>query len=151
MFSSQRWPRVAFECGYDAVSWICGLLAAAWMTRDLAGMTSSTIHPGRDIAVICLLSTTAGLLAGLYRGRYQRGSLDEVMGVGMAACVMALFLVVTSPRLVTGQHAALQAVAGSAMFALLAMLGARYVLFAVRQRARRSRGGHRERHRVRRR
>ena len=60
------------------------------------------------------------------------------MGVGMAACVMALFLVLISPRLISGQHAALQAVAGSTMFALLAMLGARYVLFAVRQRARRS-------------
>ena len=73
------------------------------------------------------------------------------MGVGMAACVMALFLVVTSPRLVAGQHAALQAVAGSTMFAVLSMLGARYVLFAVRQRARRSGGGRRQRHRVRRR
>ena len=136
--SGQRWPRVAFECAYDAVSWICGLLAAAWMTRDLAGMPFTPFTLVTDLAVICLLSATAGLLAGLYRGRYRRGSLDEVMGVGMAACVMALFLVLISPRLVSGQHAALQAVAGSTMFALLAMLGARYVLFAVRQRARRS-------------
>ena len=51
---------------------------------------------------------------------------------------MALFLAVISPRLISGQHAALQAVAGSTMFALLAMLGARYMLFAVRQHGRRS-------------
>jgi FlaA1/EpsC-like NDP-sugar epimerase len=108
------------------------------MTRDLAEMPFTPFTLVTDLAVICLLSATAGLLAGLYRGRYQRGSLDEVMGVGMAACVMALFLVLVSPRLISGQHAALQAVAGSTMFALLAMLGARYMLFTVRQRARRS-------------
>ena len=126
------------ESAYDAASWICGLLAAAWMTRDLARTEIMPFTLVRDVAAICLLSAGAGLLAGLYRGRYQRGSLDEVMAVGMATCVMALFLALVGPRLITGQHAALQAVAGSAMFALLAMLGARYVLFAVRQRARRS-------------
>ena len=136
--SRQRWLRVAFEGTYDAASWICGLLAAAWMTRDLAGIPVTPFTLGRNIAVICLLSAAAALLAGLYRGRYQRASLDEVMGVGMAACVMALFLAVISPRLISGQHAALQAVAGSTMFALLAMLGARYMLFAVRQHGRRS-------------
>ena len=129
---------MAFESGYDAVAWICGLLAAAWMTRDLVKMQSTPFTLVRDVAAVCFLSAGAGLLAGLYRGRYQRGSLDEVMGVGMATCVMVLFLALLGPRLVTGQHAALQAVAGSAMFALLAMLGARYVLFAVNQRARRS-------------
>ena len=108
------------------------------MTRDLAGIPFTPFTLGRDIAVISLLPAAAGLLAGLYRGRYQRGSLDEVMGVGMAACVMALFLAVISPRLISGQHAALQAVAGSTMFALLSMLGARYMLFAVRQHGRRS-------------
>jgi FlaA1/EpsC-like NDP-sugar epimerase len=117
---------------------MCGLLAAAWMTRDLAGTQATPITIIRASAAICFLSAGAGLLAGLYRGRYQRGSLDEVMGVGMTTCVMALFLALAGPRLVAGQQAALQAVAGSAMFALLAMLGARYVLFAVRQRARRS-------------
>ena len=136
--SNRRWVRMAFEPGYDAISWICGLLAAAWMTRDLARTQNSPFMLLRDIAAVCLLSAAAGLLAGLYRGRHQRGSLDEVMGVGMATCVMGLFLALVGPRLVAGQHAAFQAVAGSAMFALLAMLGARYVLFAVNQRVRRS-------------
>ena len=72
------------EFAYDAVSWICGLLAAAWMTRDLARTPFTPLTLVTDVAVICLLSATAGLLAGLYRGRYQRGSMDEVMGVGMA-------------------------------------------------------------------
>ena len=136
--SGPRWVRVGMESAYDAASWICGLLAAAWMTRDLARTEFMPFTLVRATAAICLLSAGAGLLAGLYRGRYQRGSLDEVMAVGMATCVMALFLALVGPRLIAGQQAALQAVAGSAMFALLAMLGARYVLFAVRQRARRS-------------
>ena len=137
-FSGRRGIRVAFELGYDAFSWICGLLAAAWMTRDLTGTAITPFVLIRAAGAICLLSAAAGLLAGLYRGRYQRGSLDEVMGVGLATCVMALFLALISPQLISGQQAALQAVTGSAMFALLAMLGARYVLFAVRQRVRRS-------------
>ncbi len=149
--SGQRWLRVAFECAYDAVSWNCGLLAAAWMTRDQTGIPFTAFTFTRDMATICLLSAAAGLLAGLYRGRYQRGSLDEVMGVGMAACVMALFLVVISPRLISGQHAALQAVAGSTMFAL-----ARHARSPVRTLRRPPArpplgGGHRERHRLRRR
>ena len=115
--SGYRWLRVTLECGYDTVAWVCGLLAAAWMTRDLAGILVTPFSLVRDITVIGLLSAAAGLLAGLYRGRYQRGSLDEVMGVTIAACVMALFLTVSSPRLISGQHAALQAVAGSRMFA----------------------------------
>ena len=138
LFSGRRGVRAAFEFGYDAVSWIFGLAAAAWMTRDLTGMPFTPFTVIRAIAVVCFLSAVAGLLAGLYRGRYQRGSLDEVMGVGLATCVMALLLALISPRLIGDQQAALQAVTGSAMFALLAMLGARYVLFAVRQRVRRS-------------
>ncbi|MGP0026222.1 MAG: polysaccharide biosynthesis protein, partial [Streptosporangiaceae bacterium] len=127
--------RTVVECGYDAFAWSCGLLAAAWVTRDLNARTGllATIWA---VPAICLLSTGAGLLAGLYRGRYQRGSLDEVMGVGMSACTMALFLALVSPALVTGQRAALLTVAGGAVFATSAMLGGRYLVFAVRQRSR---------------
>ena len=75
------------------------------------------------VLAICLLSAGSGLLAGLYRGRYERGSLDEVMGVGMGACTMTLLVALVSPALVTGQRAALLTVAGGAVFAAPAMLG----------------------------
>ena len=137
--SDRRWLRVAFESGYDALSWICGLAIAAWMTRaDLDRPLFTPVTLIKDVVAVCVLSAAAGLLAGLYRGRHPRGSLDEVKGVGLATCLMALFLALTGPALVSEQHAALQVVAGSTMFALLATLGARYILFAVRQRARRS-------------
>jgi FlaA1/EpsC-like NDP-sugar epimerase len=48
---------------------------------------------------------------------------------------MVLFLALLSPMLVGGQRAILPTLAGSALLALSAMLGARYVVFAVRQRS----------------
>ena len=137
---SGRSFRTVIECGYDALAWVCGLLAAAWVTRDLAARTGALTMIWA-VPAVCLLSAASGLLAGLYRGRYERGSMDEVMGVGMSACVMTLFLALVSPALVssalvTGQRAALLTVAGGAVFAAPAMLGGRYMAFAVRQRSR---------------
>ena len=66
----------------------------------------------------------------------------------MAGCVMALLLTMTCPALMSGQRAALETVVGGAVFALPAMLGARYVLFAIHQRSRTPRccgAGHRVR------
>jgi FlaA1/EpsC-like NDP-sugar epimerase len=131
-----RWTRRIAEGTYDTIAWTCGLLAAARTTRDLAGVTLTPFIITRALVAACLLSAGSGLLAGLYRARYQRGSLDEVTSVGMAGCVMALFLTVTCPTLMSGQRAVLQTVAGGALFALPAMLGARYALFAIRQRSR---------------
>jgi FlaA1/EpsC-like NDP-sugar epimerase len=137
---SGRSFRTVIECGYDAFAWVCGLLAAAWVTRDLAARTGALTMIWA-VPAVCLLSAASGLLAGLYRGRYERGSLDEVMGVGMSTCAMTLFLALVSPALVssalvTGQRAALLTVAGGAVFAAPAMLGGRYMAFAVRQRSR---------------
>jgi len=132
---SRRAFRPVIECGYDALAWACGLLAAAWVTRDLAVPVGAFTMIWASVA-LCLLSAGAGLRAGLYRGRYQRGSLDEVVGVGISACTMILLVALVSPALVTGQRAALATVAGGLVFAVPAMLGGRYVLFAVRQRSR---------------
>ena len=93
----------------------------------------------RMALTVCLLSAGAGVLANLYRGRYLRGSLDEVMRVVMSACAMVLLLllVLVFPVLVSGQRAApLQTVVGSVFFAVQAMLGGRYALFAARERSR---------------
>ena len=72
----------------------------------------------------------------LYRGRYQRGSLDAVIGVGISASTITWLVTLVSAALVTGQRAAVLTVTGGVMFGLRAMLGGRYVLFAVRQRSR---------------
>jgi FlaA1/EpsC-like NDP-sugar epimerase len=112
------------------------MLAAGWVTRDLSAAAVIQPFALRVAAAVCVLSPASGLLAGLYRSRYQRGSLDEVVGVCAAALMTCVSLAALTTFLVPGQQAPLATVAGAAVFAVLAMLGARYVLFAVRQRIR---------------
>jgi FlaA1/EpsC-like NDP-sugar epimerase len=132
----QRISRTAAEASYDIVAWACGLLAAAWVTRDVTTLSITPHLALRAAGAICVLPPLSGLLAGLYRSRHRRGSLDEVVGVGTAALLTCALLAALTNFLVPGQHAPLATVAGGTVFAVLAMLGARYVLFALRQRIR---------------
>jgi FlaA1/EpsC-like NDP-sugar epimerase len=129
----KRPVRVGVEVTYDAMAWVAGILLATAVTKDLAGHRNSLILIGGGIAGVCGLSLVTGLLAGLYLGRYQRGSLDEVLSVGIAAALMTVALTVVSRLLIGGQRAALATVVGGALFALLATGGARFVMCAVRQ------------------
>ena len=131
-----RWWRIALEAGCDAAAWLCGLLAATVLVKDMpqAGLSPSSLWPAA--LAVCFLPFICGLLAGLYRGHHQRGSFDEIAGVGMAVCATTLALIAAGAWLMPGQHAPVGTVAGGAVFAVLAMLGARYVAFAVRQRSR---------------
>jgi FlaA1/EpsC-like NDP-sugar epimerase len=124
------------ELGYDITAWVGGLLAAAWVTRDVASASMFPYFAVRAAAAVCVLSPACGLLAGLYLSRHQRGSLHEVVGVSVAALGTCASLGALTTFLIGGQRAPLATVAGGALFAVLAMLGARYVLFAVRQRIR---------------
>src|ERR1022692_1977371 len=126
----------ALEAVCDAVAWLCGLTAAQWITRDVAGAAITPAVLARAALAVCVLSAGTGLLAGLYRGRYQRGSFDELVSVGRAASVMALTLAVLGGALVHGQHAALDTVGAGAVFALLAMVGVRHMVLVARQRSR---------------
>jgi len=112
------------------------MLASAWVTRDLSPAAVMQTFSVRVTLAVGVLVPASGLLAGLYRSRYQRGSLDEVVGVCVAALGTCAALGAVTTFLVPGQQAPLATVAGAAVFAVLAMLGARYVLFAVRQRIR---------------
>jgi FlaA1/EpsC-like NDP-sugar epimerase len=134
----QRMSRTAAELGYDVLTWCCGLTAAAWVTRDVAFAAVLPYFAVRAAAAVCVLSPASGLLAGLYRSRHQRGSLHEVVGVSAAAVGTCASLAAATTFVIPGQHAPLATVAGGAVFAVLAMLGARYVVFAARQRVRTS-------------
>jgi FlaA1/EpsC-like NDP-sugar epimerase len=123
----------AFEAACDAVAWICGLLAAGWVTGDVAGLGLTLSAASRAALAVCVLSAATGLLGGLYRGRYQRGSLDELIALGRAAAAMAFALTVLGGHLIPGQRAPLHAVVGGTVFALLAMIGARHLVTAGRQ------------------
>jgi FlaA1/EpsC-like NDP-sugar epimerase len=132
----QRIGRTTAELSYDIVVWIWGMLVAAWVTRDLSNTVAMQSFSLRVAVAVCVLSPASGLLAGLYQSKYQRGSLAEVVGVGTAAVGTCFALAALTMFLIPGQQAPLATVAGAAVFAVLAMLGARYVLFAVRQRIR---------------
>jgi FlaA1/EpsC-like NDP-sugar epimerase len=129
----QRISRTAAELSYDIIVWFWGILAAAWVTRDLSDSVMPSFAFRMGVA-ICVLCPVSGLIAGMYRSRYRRGSLDEVVGVCVAGVGTCAALTILTTFLVPGQRAPLATVAGAAVFAVLAMLGARYVLFAARQR-----------------
>ncbi len=135
--SKRRCVRLGVEAGYDSVAWIGALLLAARATGDLADAHVTEVSLWAGVAGICAVVAGCGLIAGLYRGRYLRGSSDEVMGVALAVCLTACGLAVTSSALVAGQRALPETVLGGAALAMVAMFGARYTVSAARLRTRR--------------
>jgi FlaA1/EpsC-like NDP-sugar epimerase len=128
--------RKALEVGYDLAAWICGLLVSGWAIRDITGLAVTVAMIARALPATCVLAVGCGLLAGLYRGRHQRGSFDEVVAVSVAAFGTGALLVVLTAVLLPGQRQPLRTVAAATVLAMLAMLGARHILFAARQRSR---------------
>src|ERR1700744_274604 len=129
----KRLFRVGIEAGFDAVAWGTGISVAAAASRDFSGRSDQAALAAGIIVTVGALSLVCGLLAGLYQGRYQRGSLDEVFSLGITAALMTISLTALGGLLVTGQRAPLTTVIGGALSALLAMGGARYLMCAVRQ------------------
>jgi FlaA1/EpsC-like NDP-sugar epimerase len=131
--AARRLVRSGTEAGYDAIVWVSGLCYAAWVTGDLQG--GATGRPQLAVAVLAVpvLSVTCGLLAGLYRGRHPRGSLDEVISVFVAGGLMLVPLALLSGVLVTGQRDPVRTLAGGAIIALPTIAVARYVVVAARQ------------------
>ena len=132
----RRGHRKALEVGYDLAAWTGGLLVSGWAIRDITGLTITAGMVARALPATCVLALGCGLLAGLYRGSHQRGSFDEVLAVTGAAFGTGLLLVVLTAVLLPGQRQPLRTVAGATVLAMLAMLGARYVVFAARHRSR---------------
>jgi FlaA1/EpsC-like NDP-sugar epimerase len=136
----RRWLSMTAQVGCDATCWLCGLLVAARATGVLAEAHLAGIAFWYEVPGTCVLVAACGFTAGLYRGRYVRGSSDQVLSVMAAAALTACCLVVVAPLLPAGQRTLLETVALGAVLALAAMLGARYVDYARRLRARRSAG-----------
>jgi FlaA1/EpsC-like NDP-sugar epimerase len=132
----RRAGRRGLEIGHDLAAWICGLLVAGWAIRDITRLTVTMDAVARALPATCVLAVSCGLAAGLYRGRHQRGSFDEVLAVSVAAFSTGVLLVTLTAVLLPGQRQPLRTVAGATVLAALAMLGARYVVFAARQRSR---------------
>jgi FlaA1/EpsC-like NDP-sugar epimerase len=132
----RRWIRLIMEAGYDAVVWIAGLLVAGRAVGALTDAHLTRFAFWYGPVAICLAVAGCGLVAGLYRRRHLRGSRDEVAAVVLACFLAACCLAVAGLALATGRRALLEAVLGGAAFAVVAMLGARYIVFAARLRQR---------------
>ena len=131
-FPVPRRIKAGIEAGYDTAAWLCGMLAAAWVT----GTAYTPLSLAALSVLTCLTATGAGLFAGLYRHQYQRGSLDELAGIALAACSTGLALLVLTFTHVAPLPALPRTVAGAGMFAVAAMLGGRHILVALRLRTR---------------
>ncbi len=129
----RRLVRSGTEAGYDAIVWVSGLCYAAWVTGDMPGGVAGRPLLAGVVLAIPALSLTCGLLAGLYRGRHPRGSLDEVISVFIAGGLMLVPLTLLSGVLVTGQPHPIRTVAVGALIALPTIAAARYVVFTARQ------------------
>ena len=127
----KRPVRVGIEAAYDAMAWVAAIFIAGTATGDVTGRGAALFF--WVTVTVAALAVATGLAAGLYRGRYQRGSLDEVLSVGIAIALMTVALTLAGALLVTGQREPLATVGGAVLFAGLAMGGARYVMCAVRQ------------------
>jgi FlaA1/EpsC-like NDP-sugar epimerase len=133
---TRRLARRATEVGFDLAAWITGLLVTGAAIRDITGDTVTVMTAARVLPATCVLAAGCGILAGLYRGRHQRGSFDEVLAISIAAFGTGLALVVLTAVLLPGQREPIRTVAGGTVLAMLGMLGGRYVLLAARHRAR---------------
>lgn len=122
------------EAGYDAIVWVSGLCYVSWLAHDLPGIVASKPVLIATVLVICLLSVLSGLLAGLYRGRHPRGSLDEAISVLLAGGLMLVPLALLSHVLFSGQRHLLRVLVAAAFIALPTIFVARYVVSAARQR-----------------
>src|SRR5260370_40077479 len=83
--SKRRRVRMATEAIYDAAAWVGGLLTVGRATSDLAEAHMTAGALGFRTAGICAVAAGCGLSAGLYRGRYLRGSRDGGNPRGLAA------------------------------------------------------------------
>jgi hypothetical protein len=129
---ARRLIRAGTEAGYDAIVWVSGLCYVGWLTRGMAGIDASKPMLIVTVLLICLLSVLSGLLAGLYRGRHPRGSLDEMVSVLIAGGLMLAPLAMLSNVLFGRQPQMLRALLGAASIALPTIFVARYVVFAAR-------------------
>jgi FlaA1/EpsC-like NDP-sugar epimerase len=123
----------AIEAGYDAIVWVSGLCYVGWRTHDLPDIAVSTPVLCLALLAICLLSVLSGLLAGLYRGRHPRGSLDEAISVLIAGGLMLVPLGMLSQVLFGRHRHMLLALVTAAFITLPTIFVARYVVAAAQQ------------------
>jgi FlaA1/EpsC-like NDP-sugar epimerase len=132
----RRLTRAGIEAGCDAGVWAAGLFFASWATGTWPQRAAWLLPAAGTGAGVCVLSVGTGLLAGLYRGRYQRGSLEEVLNVSTAGILMLVALTLVNGLPLGAGQLPWRTTFGGGLIALLTILVSRHVLHAARQRHR---------------
>jgi len=135
----RRLGRAGIEAAFDIAAWIVALVAAAGVADAGPPGNTALIEVVPLALTVALPVVGCGLAAGLYRHRYQRGSIDEMLALFTAAVATALCLVIATGLVLPGDNetvAVAVALACGAVLALLIMLGGRYALIALRLRVR---------------
>ena len=135
----------AAQADLDWVGWVIGLSVGALLRVDF---DLSRLELWGQIAILpvaLLCQLVAGSITGLYLGRWQRGSFEEVAAVARTVVIATVGLLVidafaTDPRMVP-----LSAVIGGAVIAFVFMCGTRYWVRLREERRRRPDGGEAER------
>jgi FlaA1/EpsC-like NDP-sugar epimerase len=136
---ARRLIRAGTEAGYDSIVWLSGLCYAGWLTGGMGGIGVRRSLFILTALTVCVLSVLSGLLAGLYRGRHPRGSLDEVISVLIAGGLMLIPLALLGDVLFGGRWQMLRTLFVAVSVALPAIVVARYVVFTAHQGGRRRR------------
>ena len=132
----QRRSRAAIEMSYDVITWVIALTVARLAAGDLSSWPAPSARAGIWLAAVCITPPVAGLLAGQYRSRRQRGSLDEIVGVLTAAVLSASVFAIIGQFIAPSHMAAMGFDLVALGIAMPAMLAGRFVLVATRQRPR---------------
>lgn len=116
----------AFQADLDWIAWGLGLSVAALLRVDFQAAKLELWGQVAILPVALLCQLIAGGVTGLYRGRWIRGSFEEVAAVALAVLLATIGLfvidaVATDPRMVP-----LSAVIGGAVIAFVGMCGTRY-------------------------
>ncbi len=146
MFDMKRHAklRTPIQIAYDAVCWAVAVLLATALRYDLE---LGRVDVGRVIRILPLLvgaQIVAGLLFGMYRGRWRFGSFDEVLALaqGVAATSAATF---TANLLMDPSPLPRSVPLAAGLIALVLMGAGRYAWRLTEDRRLRPQAGHCER------
>jgi FlaA1/EpsC-like NDP-sugar epimerase len=131
-----RWVVTAMRTTVDAIAWICGLLIAFLVARDLTGTIVTPHHLAATFGAIWFVCAVCGAMAGLYQVRYQHGSVEELRRVLAAVTAAAVCLEVAGLLWLPTVADRPEIICGAALFTALAMISARHVAATARLRNR---------------
>ncbi|MEZ5168932.1 MAG: nucleoside-diphosphate sugar epimerase/dehydratase [Acidimicrobiales bacterium] len=91
----------------DTGAWVVGVAAAMALRFDFTGSAWTAWAPLSAMAVALVAQAVAGMAAGLYRGRWRRGSLDEGLALARTTIVTCVVLLAVNNTPAGGAASAL--------------------------------------------